>query len=139
MPSELHRTPVQTVYSQEKVISDIVSLHNGRGAEKGLSLRQIARQYNAQPGGRKITHADIGRVLKGRFPVNVEKRLRLHGPPVCPKCYQKMPRPPRQIQPWVLEAMANLQRLETAANVTPDEHRFYSHGGKRAVYAPISQ
>ena len=81
MPTELHRTPVQTVYSQEKVISDIVSLHNGRGAEKGLSLRPIARQYNAQPGGRKITHADIGRVLKGRFPVNVEKRLRLHGPP----------------------------------------------------------
>jgi len=99
------------------------------------SLRKIARSY-----GKPITHGDIGRILKSRkYPACPEKRLVLGLPPTCPVCYQRIPRPPRQIQPWVLEAMANLQRLETAANVAPDEHRVYAPGGKRAVYAPISQ
>jgi hypothetical protein len=91
------------------------------------SLRQIARSYD----GRLITHGDIGRAIHGRFPVSDAKRHALDIAPICPTCYQVLPKPPRQIPAWLKEVTATLQRLESAAHAPADPIRVYARGGKR--------
>ena len=139
MPLILIRKPVQTVYTEQKVISDVTHMHS----EKGLSLRKIAAFYNTRKIGRSITHADIERILKGKFPVNIEKRIRLKIPPICVSCGQKV-RHVRQVPAWLNEAVKNLRKLEASVphgtdaddgGSTPprSEKRIYARTGRRVI------
>jgi len=112
--------PVQGMNSEIDVQRDVQAKKNA-----GMSLRAIAKIY-----GKPILFTDIDRILKGKFPAGEEKRKALHIPPVCPVCYRILPKPPRQVPTWLVQAVANLQRLEAAANV-PDAQRVYARGGKR--------
>jgi hypothetical protein len=98
-----------------------------RAAKK--SLRQIAAAY-----GRPITHGDIGRILHGVFPKGEAKRAALRLPPVCPACTQRLPRQPRLLPDWLLEAMQNLAELEVKVKPSPEENRVYARGGERVRF-----
>ncbi len=69
---------------------------------------------------------------KGYDPRRSETRMRLGLPPICIACGQKVKRV-RHVPAWLNEAVANLQKLEAAADPKPDEYRVYGRGGKRAV------
>jgi hypothetical protein len=49
-------------------------------------------------------------------------------------CGQKVKRV-RNVPAWLDEAVANLQKLEAAANVKPEGNRVYARGGKRVYGA----
>jgi hypothetical protein len=68
--------------------------------------------------------------LQGYDPKREETRTRLRLPPVCVTCGSKIKRV-RVVPAWLNEAVANLQRLEAAAQPKPDKYRVYARGGKR--------
>jgi hypothetical protein len=116
--------------SKMTISPDILQSNLQQRHEARESLRAIAVSF-----GNPITHGDIGRILQGVFPVGDKKRVVLDIPPVCPTCYQVLPKPPRQVPAWVEEAMQNLRKLEAAANVAPEKDRVYARGGKRVHIA----
>ena len=97
-----------------------------------MTLRQIAATY-----GQLITHGDIARILHGIFPKGTAKRYALHLAPVCPACTQRLPRQPRPLPAWLLEAVQNLVELEKKAS-HPTRARVYARGGKR-VRMPVRE
>jgi hypothetical protein len=68
--------------------------------------------------------------LQGYDPRREETRTRLGLPPICVTCGSKIKRM-RVVPEWLNEAVANLQRLEAAAQPKPDKYRVYARGGKR--------
>ena len=119
-PVNRNRKPVQSPYTEETVSASIRAKKNA-----GKSLRQIAAGY-----GKPITHADIERILQGKFPVGIEKRKALKIPPVCITCGQKV-KYVRHIPAWLVEATANLAALEARTQPRPAPARVYTRAGKR--------
>ena len=68
-------------------------------------------------------------IAGGYDPKNVETRTRLDLPPICPACYQKLPKPPRVIPDWLKQAVEILREREQAVPIGP---RVYGRGGVRA-------
>lgn len=73
---------VQTVYTEEQVMSDLRILH-----KDNMSLREIAWLLYRD----EVTHGDIQRALKGVFPKDPHKRIIMGLPalvptPACPRC-----------------------------------------------------
>jgi hypothetical protein len=124
MPAIAQKAGVQSVYTEAQVSQFI----RAKYAEI-CSLREIAKSY-----GKPITHADIERILKnGKFPVGLKKRTALNVPPVCPKCEQPLPKPPRparvvKFDPAQMEAV--IQFLREREKPT---RRVYARGGKIAT------
>ena len=107
------------MYTEEKVKTLLMDRHH-----RGASLRALASEY-----GNEITCADLSRILAhGKFPRGAQKRAALGLAPVCPVCYQKMPRPPRltKYDPDEMKAVvAFLQERELTSR------KVYGRGGKR--------
>jgi hypothetical protein len=115
------KVAVQTVYTEAQVSEFIRAKYAAN-----WSLREIAKSY-----GEKITHADIERIIKdGKFPVGLLKRMALNIPPVCPKCEQLLPKPPKparvvKFDPAQMDAVITFLR----AHERPLP-RVYARGGK---------
>ena len=122
MPTECPPAGVQSVYTEAQVSQFI----RAKYAEI-VSLRGVANIY-----GKDITHADIERILHGKFPIGAKKRMTLNIPPVCPKCEQPLPKPPKPArvvkfnQAQMDAAIAFLQSREKPLR------RVYGRGGKIA-------
>ena len=121
MPIPAPKAGVQTLYTEAQVSQFIRAKY-----AQNWSLREIAKSY-----GNPITHADIERILKaGKFPVGLRKRTALNVPPVCPKCEQPLPKPPRparvvKFDPAQMDAVIAFLR----AHEKPLP-RVYARGGK---------
>jgi hypothetical protein len=119
MPTECRKVTVQSVYTEAEVSHFI----RARYAEN-WSLREIAKSY-----GKQITHADIERILQGKFPVGATKRMALNVPPVCPKCEQPLPKPAPsrfvRFDPAQMDAVIQFLREREKPL-----QRVYSRGGK---------
>jgi hypothetical protein len=71
---------------------------------------------------------------KGYNPKRPETRERLGLPPVCFTCGQKVKRV-RHVPAWLVEAVANLQKLKAEKGPKKDAYRVYARGGKRVQEA----
>jgi hypothetical protein len=114
---------VQTAYTEQDV-SAIVHAQK----DAGKSLRSIAAEYGAP-----VNHADIERILQGKFPHNAAKRHALGLPPVCASCGQKVHRV-RIVPEWVKQGADFLAEREKANHKdtkNTKEIRTYSRSGKR--------
>lgn len=126
-PIRAPKVGVQTAYTEQ----DALALIRAKKAA-GKSLRAIASEY-----GKPVNHADIERILQGKFPHDQAKRKALHLAPVCTSCGQKV-KPARVVKvpririvpAWVNQAVENLKKLEAEAQ-QKGEIRVYSRGGKR--------
>jgi hypothetical protein len=108
---------VQTAYTEQGV-SAIVQAKK----DAGKSLRAIASEY-----GKPVNHADIERILQGRFPHDHAKRKALGLPPICVACGQKVHRV-RVMPGWVNQAADFLAAHEDSRK----NKRIYARGGRRA-------
>lgn len=126
-PMHAQKVGVQTAYTEH----DASTLIRAK-KDAGKSLRVIASEY-----GKPVNHADIERILQGKFPHDQAKRKALHLSPICMSCGQKVkpakiakvPRI-RIVPAWVNQAVENLKKLEAEAQ-QKGEIRVYSRGGKR--------
>jgi hypothetical protein len=124
-PLRAQKVGVQTVYTEQ----DASTLIRAK-KDAGKSLRAIASEY-----GEPVNHADIERILQGKFPHDQAKRKALHLAPICISCGQKV-KPARVIPGWVDQAVEFLKSRETlhhgdAENTEKTKIRVYSRGGKR--------
>jgi hypothetical protein len=69
--------------------------------------------------------------MRGYDPARPETRQRLHLPPICVACGQKVRRE-RHVPAWLEVAVGNLAKLEAAAGQKPAE-RVYARGGRRVI------
>jgi hypothetical protein len=110
------------------------------------------RENHAQSGSWRVTAQLCGvvtaagrpdpgmayRIAKhGYVPARLETRRRLHLPPVCVKCGQKVKRE-RHVPAWLEVAVGNLARLEAGLGHQPAES-VYARGGKRVVVISSSK
>jgi hypothetical protein len=97
-PLHAPKAAVQTLYTEQH-LSAIIRAQK----DAGKSLRAIAAQY-----GEPVNHADIERILQGRFPRSLAKRAALKLLPVCPECAQPIRRQ-RILPEWVTQAVEFLK------------------------------
>jgi len=125
-PQSAKKVSVQTVYTEQ----DASTLIHAK-KDAGKSLRAIASEY-----GFPVNHADIERILQGKFPHSAAKRKALGLPPVCVSCGQRV-KPARVVPGWVGQAVENLLLLEKSSttkdtkSTKENQDRVYSRGGKR--------
>jgi hypothetical protein len=103
--------------------------------EKLSSWRQVAIACNVLTEDGRPDPALADRIAtKGYDPKRQETRERLGLDPVCFTCGQKVKRV-RHVPAWLVEAMANLKKLEQEKGPKKDAYRVYARGGKRVHVA----
>lgn len=120
MAIKAKKAGVQIVYTEQGV-SAIV--HAQKRA--GKSLRAIAAEY-----GSPVNHADIERILQGKFPHDPGKRHALGLTPICEHCGQKVRRV-RAVPGWVrrgAEFLASRKNLDHKGHEV--SQRVYSRKGR---------
>lgn len=116
-PRHAQKVGVQTAYTEQ----DASTLIRAK-KDAGKSLRAIASEY-----GKPVNHADIERILQGKFPHDPAKRKALHLAPICVSCGQKVHQA-RVVPEWVKQAADFLATHEDSRK----NERIYARGGRRA-------